>query len=132
MRLLSFAVSGLSYEKFVPVYCFHRPVAPRGSHWTSYFGCIVRLSNGAYFAMSALACFAKPFDKTFGRRRIRFLLGELGDFRWLEPPLRTITFPRAVIFTRLAIALRVFIFGMMTTFAYISFPSMSPGVMHQG
>ena len=71
--------------------------------------------------MSFLACFAKPLDKAFDRRSLRFFLGEFVDFRWLEPPLRTMAFPRPVILTRLAIDLRVFIFGMIATLAYCFF-----------
>ena len=86
---------------------------PKGLPLDQLFLLVIDVSERLYIPISFLACLAKPFDKAFDRRNLRFFLGEFTDFKWLEPPLRTMAFPRPVILTRFEIDLRVFIFGMI-------------------
>ena len=67
------------------------------------------------FPSMRLACFAKAGLSVAPLRNLRILLGDFRLFRWPAPGRRRITLPRAVILTRLAIALFVFIFGITAT-----------------
>jgi hypothetical protein len=61
-----------------------------------------------------LTCLAKPFETSAVLRKRRIRLGDFFDFKWPEPGRCRLSLPVAVILTRLAIDLFVFIFVILT------------------